>query len=160
MLGSISKIFALTLLLMWSILSEESCCGRRNKGRIPGRLEVYVVMGVGKPPKCVVANPEQSPREGKVNQEINIWFRAVFYDALNKPIPGRQILLDVIDSFGNTIAPKDVVVTPEVVTTNDKGFNETTIRFRSAIPGVFRIRAIYDDKSTKGVSYGPSLLIK
>jgi hypothetical protein len=161
MLAIVTRTLVLSLLLMWMFTSEDSCCDRRNKGRIPGRLEAYVVLGTGRPPKCVKANPEQSPREGKVNVDIPLWLRAVFYDDLNKPINGRQIFLDVIDPLGDApSADQHITITPPVAITDQRGFNETVITVRSSTPGVYRVRATYEDKKTKAVSYSPPLLIK
>ena len=136
-----------------------SCCQYRlwRYGAVYDRLETNVILGFGEPPCCIypgVGNPTLGLHQ---NQEYALWLREVFFDSPNKPVPGRDIQLDIVDSFGN---PSGLAtIRPLTTKTSAQGLNVDPIIFKATQMGTYRIRAKYRDKNTEAVSYSPIIVV-
>ena len=132
------------------------CCQEPLVRRlIVDKLECYVKIGFWKPPKNIVLGGNL-PAYVKPAEVVPLWIKAMYKDRLDKPVPGRQIELSVVDTFGRDVSlPK---VEPALVITSTDGFVKDQVNFSPGGEiGVFRIRSTYSDYQTTSVGYSPAI---
>ena len=159
----LTKFCGIALMLVF-VLGNKCCCEWKNRGFVPGRLEAYVVVGIGELPKdeCIPAKEKLDMLvERPMNADMKVWLRAVFFDELNRPIDGRVIDLEIVDVTGATSPEtQQISVTPNVVRTNARGFNESEIIVNSRTFGIFRMKASYADKNGRASSYSAPIYFR
>lgn len=144
--------------LILGVLSA-GCCALRTRGRIPDRLEAYVILGFDEPPCCPRRPQPFVGRQIKPGEPLKGWARAVRFDRLRAPLPGRAVRLDVVDPFGKPVGSDTAELSPSEVRTAANGFNFEPIVFRSGTRGEYLIRATYADKGASTFSYSAPILV-
>ena len=144
-----SAFFLATLILV-----QTGC----PKDRVVDKLEAYVIVGFHQPPR----HPKPKSSHSQMispGESLPVWFREVFRNDLRKPIAGRSILLDIVDEGGVPVSSADAYLSATLVVTADDGFNALPIFFKGMRPNVYIIRATYDDKRTRSVSYSAPIIV-
>lgn len=150
---------ALWMCLLGGSIVLCGCCARRAARVQPirDRFSTYVLVGIGRPPCCVLPPNQRLLYNSKRGSQVSIWIRAIFYDHIRTPAPGVGIRFEVVDAFGDSVT--GVSLEPRSVVTGKDGFAIDSIRFLSNQIGTFRIRASYPDKNTVSVSLSPTIVI-
>ena len=139
-------------------------CNRRARkyGTVPNTFERYVIVGHGDKPRCPIPGTPQTPELVPPGQPVTIWFRAVYKDAVNKPVGGVEISVSLVDDFGSAIpvVPPMYYLQPAKVSTAADGFYFGSVVFISQNPGHFRIKAQYTDKNANATTYGEVIIVQ
>ncbi len=150
-----SALCIVLALMLW----RTDCCKLDKHMRVVDKLEAVVIVGFDKPPKCVQPPHPYTGRQGLIGNPVPVWIRAVRFDDVVKPLSGRMVQLDVVDVFGRSV-PGEVSISQSRVATNKSGFNADPLSLTCNTNGEYLIRAVYDDKRTKSVSYSAPVLCR
>jgi hypothetical protein len=122
---------------------------------VANTIEATVIIRVASVETCFL--PQSRPLLIKTGQPTAIFVRLVYSDNLLSPINGREIRLDVIDSFGSDSPVRSL--STSVAKTGFNGFPVDPIFFTAQDPGVYRIRAIYSDREIINFSMSPNIIV-
>lgn len=161
--GIIAAVVAISCFFIGFRHSQLACnlCAKRY-GAVPDSFERYVIVGYDNKPFCPMPGAPDTPRIIKPGQPITIWVRAVYRDAVNKPVGGVSVDLSLVDAFGTDVkaAEPEFLLQPQTVRTDKDGFYYGAIVLIAQHQGHFRIKASYEDKNADARSYGGIILVQ
>lgn len=144
------------LLLSFAVL-EIGCADytKRPAYVIVDKLESYVAIAFRSLPDTP---PYKTPPAGAIpGEDVPVILKAVYCDDLAIPIANKRIDLQIINLSGESITTPTIA--PASVTTSTTGYNIEPITLHCSNVGVFKIKAIYADKSSTSVSYSQPIIV-
>lgn len=135
------------------------CCSFRLSMEPPLRdhFETYVILGVGKRPRCPIPPSQTLLYNLRRGQKAPIWLRVVYQDDLRRPAAGTVVALDVVDSFGDP--SEGAALSATTVTSDSDGFAGVGSAFVAQGIGTYRIRATYADKHARSATYSSTIVV-
>jgi hypothetical protein len=132
-------------------------CIQRAMSLVPvaNTIESTVLIELFEKKDCFLS--DRRPVIVKTNQEVSVFARHVFNDALFTPINGRSVKLSIVDSFG-VQSPSRQLSDTRARTLSD-GFLDRTITFVAQDFGVYRIKIEYTDRDTNAFVLSPNIIV-
>lgn len=121
------------------------------------KLETYVHVRYGCEPICSALD-HRLPHHSRPDGHVDISLLAVYAERIDRAASSREILLDVVDSFGNPAEGPTVSQSQVITDECGRGPKGLKVSFNNTV-GVFRVRVTYDDKKVRSFGYGPPIVV-
>lgn len=158
-----------TIAIVCLVLSASGC----SKYLILDRLDTFVLIGFSEPKEnlsdCIkwnnvyrasasLKNCGDLPAEIIPNDSIEVWALAADSRNLSNSISGKSIIFQVVDRDGLPVGEGFASIQPGTVVTGSDGLSQG-ITFTGMQPGAYRIKGVYEDRSTTSYSYSPYITV-